>query len=51
MKEKNKDRIETIYYLSFISIFKGNKQFETPYVNNKIHGLQIGWHKNGNKMI
>jgi len=27
----------------------GNKSCETPYVNDKAHGLAILWHSNGNK--
>jgi len=27
----------------------GKKAHETPYINNRIHGLQIGWWPNGDK--
>jgi len=40
---KKQNRIETEYYQN------GNKSSETPYVNGKIHGLQIYWYENGNK--
>jgi len=40
---KDKDRIETSYWLN------GKKASETPYVNNRIHGLRIVWYSNGSK--
>ena len=40
---KDKNRIETSYWSN------GNKQYETPYVNDKAHGLRIWWYSNGNK--
>ena len=27
----------------------GNKSCETPYVNEKVHGLRIVWYSNGKK--
>jgi len=27
----------------------GKKAYETPYINDNRHGLEIWWYKNGNK--
>jgi len=38
-----KTEIKTDYYSN------GNKVIETPYINDKIHGLRNWWYSNGNK--
>jgi len=29
----------------------GKKMYETPYVNNHVHGLAIWWYENGKKCM
>jgi len=41
---ENKTKVKTRYWHE-----NGNKMYETPYVNGKRHGLEIGWYLNGNK--
>ena len=38
-----KKETKTTYYSN------GKKASETPYVNDKKHGLRIGWHYSGEK--
>jgi len=38
-----KKETKTNYYKN------GKKVHETPYINDKVHGLSIWWYKNGNK--
>ena len=45
MKEENEVELRYSYWGN------GQKWFEAPYVNGKLHGIETWWHENGQKWM